>query len=39
MEQQRAAGVTERQVPEFIEDHQVGMHEAVVLRHTFQVFP
>ena len=29
MEQQRTAGVTERQVAEFIEDHQVGMREAV----------
>jgi len=29
MEQKRAAGLAERQVSQFIEDHQVGVHQAV----------
>jgi hypothetical protein len=29
LEEQRTAGVTERQVPEFIEDHQIRVHRAI----------
>ena len=29
MEEQRAAGCTERQVAQFVEDHEVGVDEAI----------
>ena len=37
MEQECAAGLTERQVAEFVEDHEVGMHRAVCHLALFAV--